>query len=551
MIRICQLKLPVDHGPEDLKRQAAKELKVPEERIESLTVSKKSIDARKKPVVYVYTVDVELQGEQKLLKRLRSRNAAPVKPVKYHFPQMGEERLEHRPVIVGTGPAGLFCGLMLARAGYRPLLLERGETARERKRTVDRFWKTGELVPDSNVQFGEGGAGTFSDGKLNTLVKDPKGRNRLVLETFVQAGAPEEILYWNKPHLGTDVLTCVVERIREEILSLGGEVRFGTKVTDIDVQDGAVRGVRVRRRMGAETKAGAEVKAKAETEAEEYLPCEALVLAIGHSARDTFAMLAQKQIPMEQKAFAVGVRIEHPQELVNESQYGRDYPPQLPAASYKLTRKVSGDRGVYSFCMCPGGYVVNASSEEGFLAVNGMSYQARDGRNANSAMIVTVRPEDFGGGDVLAGVEFQRRLERAAYRAAGGKIPVQLLADFQKKQRSRSLGELEPSMKGAWEFGDVRGIFPEVLSAALEEGILGCEHILPGFSRGDALLSGVESRTSSPVRILRDERLESAVRGLYPCGEGAGYAGGITSAAMDGVKTAEAVAARYRTGKED
>ena len=237
MIRISQLKLPVDHGPEDLKRQAAKELKVPEERIESLTVSKKSIDARKKPVVYVYTVDVELQGEQKLLKRLRSRNAAPVKPVKYHFPQMGEERLEHRPVIVGTGPAGLFCGLMLARAGYRPLLLERGETARERKRTVDRFWKTGELVPDSNVQFGEGGAGTFSDGKLNTLVKDPKGRNRLVLETFVQAGAPEEILYWNKPHLGTDVLTCVVERIREEILSLGGEVRFGTKVTDIDVQE--------------------------------------------------------------------------------------------------------------------------------------------------------------------------------------------------------------------------------------------------------------------------------------------------------------------------
>ena len=265
MIRISQLKLPVDHGPEDLKRQAAKELKVPEERIESLAVSKKSIDARKKPVVYVYTVDVELQGEQKLLKRLRSRNAAPVKPVKYHFPQMGEERLEHRPVIVGTGPAGLFCGLMLARAGYRPLLLERGETARERKRTVDRFWKTGELVPDSNVQFGEGGAGTFSDGKLNTLVKDPKGRNRLVLETFVQAGAPEEILYWNKPHLGTDVLTCVVERIREEILSLGGEVRFGTKVTDIDVQDGAVRGVRVRRRMVAETKAGAEVKAKAET----------------------------------------------------------------------------------------------------------------------------------------------------------------------------------------------------------------------------------------------------------------------------------------------
>ena len=390
---------------------------------------------------------------------------------------------------------------MLARAGYRPLLLERGETARARKKTVDRFWATGELAADSNVQFGEGGAGTFSDGKLNTLVKDPAGRGRLVLETFVQAGAPEEILWWNKPHLGTDVLIGVVERIREEIISLGGEVRFGTKLTDIDIRDGAVRGVRVR--------CGDREREK-QRETEEYLPCRTLVLAIGHSARDTFAMLAEKGIPMEQKAFAVGVRIEHPQELINESQYGKGYPEQLPAASYKLTRKVSGDRGVYSFCMCPGGYVVNASSEPEMLAVNGMSYQARDGRNANSAMIVTVRPEDFGSRDVLAGVEFQRKLERAAYRAGQGRVPVQLLADFQKNQRSSALGEIEPCIKGAWEFGDVRGIFPEGLSAALIEGILGCEQILSGFSRGDAVLSGVESRTSSPVRILRGEAMESA-----------------------------------------
>ena len=532
MIRISQLKLPVDHGPEDLKRQAAKELKVPEERIQSLSVSRRSVDARKKPVVYVYTVDVELSEEKKLMRRLHNRNASLIQPKRYRFPEPGTEPLEHRPVIVGTGPAGLFCGLMLARAGYRPLLLERGETARARKKNVDRFWASGELAADSNVQFGEGGAGTFSDGKLNTLVKDPAGRGRLVLETFVEAGAPEEILWWSKPHLGTDLLIGVVERIREEIISLGGEVRFGTKLTDIDIRDGAVRGVRIRARSGAE-------------EREEVLPCGILVLAIGHSARDTFSMLADKGIPMERKAFAVGVRIEHPQKLINESQYGQGYPEQLPAASYKLTRKVSGDRGVYSFCMCPGGYVVNASSEPEMLAVNGMSYQARAGRNANSAMIVTVRPEDFGGAGVLSGVEFQRRLERAAYGAGQGRVPVQLLADFYRNQPSRTRGEIEPCIMGAWEFGDVRGIFPEELSAALVEGIQGCEQLLSGFSRGDAVLSGVESRTSSPVRILRGEGMESALRGLYPCGEGAGYAGGITSAAMDGVKTAEAVAARY------
>ena len=537
MIRITQLKLPVDHSREDLEWQAARELKVTREQILGLTVSRKSIDARKKPVCYVYTVDVELKAEQKVWKRIHSRNASWIERKEYRFPVSGQEKLSHRPVIVGMGPAGLFCGLMLARAGYRPLILERGERVRERQRTVDRFWEEGVLAQDSNVQFGEGGAGALSDGKLNTLVKDLKGRGRLVLETFVKAGAPEEILWWNKPHLGTDVLIGVVERIREEILSLGGEIRFRTKLTDIDTEGGAVRGVRVRAVSPQDTE-----------NAEEYIPCEALILSIGHSARDTFAMLAGKNIPMEKKAFAVGVRIEHPQALINEDQYGKDYPRSLPAASYKLTRKASGGRGVYSFCMCPGGYVVNASSEEGLLAVNGMSYQARDGRNANSAMIVTVRPEDFGGSDVLAGMEFQRRLERAAYRAGEGQVPVQLLADFQKRQISRCLGEIEPCIKGKWSFGDVRGIFPEELSQALEEGIFGCEQILPGFSRGDAVLSGVESRTSSPVRILRNEEMESRVKGLYPCGEGAGYAGGITSAAMDGIKAAEAVAARFQTG---
>lgn len=532
MIRISQIKLPVEHDGLALLQAAARELKTSSDKIENLTIQKKSIDARKKPISYVYTVDVKLRGEEKLLKKLHNRNVARVEKKRYQFPEPGSEKLEHRPVIVGTGPAGLFCGLMLARAGYRPILLERGEAARKRKETVDRFWNGGALAPNSNVQFGEGGAGTFSDGKLNTLVKDPAGRGRLVLQTFVQAGAPEEILYWNKPHLGTDVLISVVEHIRKEIESLGGEVRFGTQLTDIDIRDGRVRGVY--------TKCNDVPKQEAA-----YLETEVLVLAIGHSARDTFAMLKDRAVPMERKAFAVGVRIEHPQDMINVSQYGEGYPKSLPTAAYKVTRKVSGDRGVYSFCMCPGGYVVNASSEEGGLAVNGMSYQARDSRNANSAMIVTVRPEDFGGDDLLSGVEFQRRLERAAYQAGGGKVPVQLLGDFRQHTVSTALGEVEPCMKGAWTFGDVRSIFPAQLSAALEEGIEGSEHLIPGFARADAVLSGVESRTSSPVRILRGENQESTVQGLYPCGEGAGYAGGITSAAMDGVKTAEAIAGRY------
>ena len=532
MIRISQIKLPVEHDGLALLQAAAREIKTSSDKIENLTIQKKSIDARKKPISYVYTVDVKLKGEEKLLKKLHNRNVARVEKKRYQFPEPGSEKLEHRPVIVGTGPAGLFCGLMLARAGYRPILLERGEAARKRKETVDRFWNGGALAPNSNVQFGEGGAGTFSDGKLNTLVKDPAGRGRLVLQTFVQAGAPEEILYWNKPHLGTDVLISVVEHIRKEIESLGGEVRFGTQLTDIDIRDGRVRGVYTKCNDVPEQETA-------------YLETEVLVLAIGHSARDTFAMLKDRAVPMERKAFAVGVRIEHPQDMINVSQYGEGYPKALPTAAYKVTRKVSGDRGVYSFCMCPGGYVVNASSEEGGLAVNGMSYQARDSRNANSAMIVTVRPEDFGGDDLLSGVEFQRRLERAAYQAGGGKVPVQLLGDFRQHTVSTALGEVEPCIKGAWTFGDVRSIFPAQLSAALEEGIEGSEHLIPGFARADAVLSGVESRTSSPVRILRGENQESTVQGLYPCGEGAGYAGGITSAAMDGVKTAEAIAGRY------
>lgn len=532
MIRIQQLKLPVGHTKEELEQKLLKELKLSPEKLISYELRKQSIDARKKPIQYVYTIDAQVKEEERVLKRARNSKASRAEVHTYQLPKPGSKPLNHRPVIIGSGPAGLFCGLMLAKAGYCPVILERGKPAQERKRSVELFWNTGQLDVRSNVQFGEGGAGTFSDGKLNTLVKDTKGRNRLVLEAFVEAGAPEEILWQNKPHLGTDVLIGIVENIRCQIEALGGQVCFESQMTDLTLKEGRIQRIQVVEGQGGKERAY-------------ELETDVLILAPGHSARDTFLMLKEKGIPMEAKAFAVGVRVEHPQEMINLSQYGAEYPKELPAASYKLTRKVSGERSVYSFCMCPGGYVVNASSEERALAVNGMSYQARDGHNANSAIVVTVGPRDFKGTDVLSGMEFQRRLEQAAYRAGEGKVPVQLFGDYQKGVVSHSLGNVEPAVKGAWTFGDVRSIFPEELAAALEEGILGCEQILAGFARGDALLSGVESRTSSPVKIPRNQEMESAIGGLYPCGEGAGYAGGITSAAMDGVKTAEAVIAKY------
>ena len=503
MIRIQQVKLPVGHTKEELKQKLLRELKLSPENLLSYELRKQSIDARKRPVQYVYTIDVQVKEEERVLKRAKNPKAARANVHAYQLPQRGSATLNHRPVIIGSGPAGLFCGLMLAKAGYCPLILERGKPALQRKKAVEHFWSTGQLDVESNVQFGEGGA-----------------------------GASEEILWQNKPHLGTDVLIGIVEKIRRQIEALGGEIRFENQMTDLTLKGGQVQGIQVAKRQG-----GTEVTYELET--------EVLILALGHSARDTFRMLKEKGIPMEPKAFAVGVRMEHPQEMINLSQYGAEYPIELPAAAYKVTRKVSGGRGVYSFCMCPGGYVVNASSEEKALAVNGMSYQARDGRNANSAIVVTVGPKDFDGTDVLSGMEFQRKLEQAAYRAGAGSVPVQLFQDYQKGVISRSLGNVEPAIKGAWTFGDVRGIFPKELAASLEEGILGCEQILTGFARGDSILSGVESRTSSPVKIPRNQEMESVIEGLYPCGEGAGYAGGITSAAMDGMKTAEAVIAKY------
>lgn len=535
MIRITQVKLPVTHKNEALKTKAAKLLGISEKEIAAVKVVKQSLDARKKDqLAYSYTLDVTLadpKKEEKMVKRCKSPAVTMASVERYRFPKPGKKFLPHPPIIVGSGPAGLFCGLMLAQAGYYPLILERGSDVDTRKEKVEAFWKTGILDTECNVQFGEGGAGTFSDGKLNTLVKDPKKRNQKVLEIFVEHGADPAILYQNKPHIGTDVLSQVVKNIRTHIEELGGQIRFNSKVTDVLIEEGRIRGVEV----------------NGETQRPYILPCEALVLAVGHSARDTFLHLYEKGVSMQQKSFAVGLRIQHPQSMINHSQYGPEYWDLLGPASYKVTHQASTGRGVYSFCMCPGGFVVNASSEPERLAVNGMSNHDRSGENANSALIVTVTPEDFGSPSPLAGVEFQRRLETAAYRLGGGNIPVQLYGDFKEGRVSRSFGDVHPQFQGAVEFADLRQLLPAVLSESLVEGVEHFETMIKGFSRYDSILAGVESRTSSPIRIPRNEHLEHEIKGLFPCGEGAGYAGGITSAAMDGIKVAEELGGRYET----
>lgn len=533
MIRIQQLKLPVSHTDKELEQKILRLLKIKSSELRSYEIIRRSIDARKKSELkYVYQIDVQVKDEKSVLGRGQKNQITRSEKKEYLFPSPGSEKMKNRPVIIGSGPAGLFCAYMLAKNGYCPIVLERGEEAVKRKASVEKFWKTGILDPDSNVQFGEGGAGTFSDGKLNTTVKDTFGRNREVLRIFVECGAPKEILFDQKPHLGTDQLIDIVTNMRKAIEEWGGEVRFRSKVTGFRMEDGKVTGVIVNDR--------------------ELLETETTVLAVGHSARDTFLWLSKCQVAMEQKAFAVGVRIEHPQEMITKDQYGENAPKALGAAPYKVTYQCENGRAVYSFCMCPGGYVVNASSEPESTCVNGMSYSDRGGKNANSAMIVTVTPTDYavyheeGTHPALDGVNFQRMLEKRAYLAGKGVVPVQLFGDFCQNRCSDKLGEVTPSICGSWSFANLRTIFPEFISEALMEGIKNTEKKLPGFSRDDAVLSGVEARTSSPVRIIRNEELESiSTGGLYPCGEGAGYAGGITSAAMDGIKTAEKICKKY------
>lgn len=536
MIRINQVKLPVEHTSDALHKKVQELLnyKGPMD----VEIVKRSLDARKKPqLFYVYMVDVTVpeKEENKLLKRCHSNQIQKIEPVKYEFPVKHYEGTEH-PVIVGMGPAGLFCGYVLAKAGFRPILLERGKCVEERSRDVEAFWETGRLNTESNVQFGEGGAGTFSDGKLNTLIKDKYGRNKEVLRIFVKHGAPEEILYDYKPHIGTDILKEIVRSMREEILALGGEVRFETKVTDLRIADGRIKGLVLN--------------------GEEELPAEHVVLALGHSARDTFSMLFNQKVAMEAKPFAIGMRVEHPQELINLSQYGKKEAGALGNAIYKLTAETSEKRGVYTFCMCPGGYVVNASSEEGRLAVNGMSYSGRNSANANSAVIITITPEDYADSkDPLSGVAFQRKLEEKAYQIGNGKVPVERYGSFKRailgtkwqedtdKQEAAGTEKFTPCIKGQWTEAPVHEILPDALNRAFVEGMEAFGGKIRGFNGDEVFVEGIESRTSSPVRILRTESAQSpAVEGLYPCGEGAGYAGGITSAAMDGIFVAEQLA---------
>ncbi len=555
MIRVNQIKVHTSADKTVLCKKTAKILGVNENEIAKLDIVKQSIDARKKPEIYYsYVVDVELTGakkgqQEKIVKRCKNGQASIATEVIYKFPESGMENLKHRPIIVGMGPAGLFCGYFLAKHGYRPILLERGRDVDARTKDVEKFWETGVLDIVSNVQFGEGGAGTFSDGKLNTLVKDKDGRNKEVLRVLVEFGAPEKILYDAKPHIGTDVLAVVVKNIRNAIIGFGGEVHFETEMLELVLEEkktdsaGTLRYVK-----------GVMVNEKGNIH---QIDCEQVVLAIGHSARNTFEALYQQHVPMEAKSFAVGMRVEHPQSMINLSQYGITEVGTLGAAPYKVAAKTGVGRGVYSFCMCPGGYVVNASSEEGHLAVNGMSYSDRGSQNANSAIIVAVTSEDFGSDHPLAGVYFQRELEKKAFELGQGKIPVQRYGEFKKRVEQAWVedgiqmeDDFEPCTKGAYCFADVTQILPQECNQAFVEGMEQFGRMIKGFDRPDALLLGVESRTSSPVRIHRDEQLQSEIRGLYPCGEGAGYAGGITSAAMDGVRIAEEIAGRYMIWKE-
>ncbi len=526
MLKVTGLKLPLGFQGEDLKDAAAKKLRLPPGAVLGARLCKKSVDARKKEDVhFVCAAEVEIDGDEgKLLSRRRDPSVQRVRPYRYEPPSCG--KLPQRPVVVGFGPGGMFAALLLAQAGQRPIVLERGQPVEARAASVEGFWKRRVLDPQSNVQFGEGGAGTFSDGKLITGTGD--ARIRKVLEELVKAGAPEEILYEAKPHVGTDKLPGVVRAIREEVIALGGEVRFSTQAAGFHIREGRLAGLRLRTPSG-----------------EEFLECSQAILAVGHSARDTFQALYSLGLPMEAKAFSVGARIEHPRALIDRAQYGPFAGhPALGAADYKLSCHLANGRGVYTFSMCPGGSVTGAASEEGGVVTNGMSPWARDGENSNAALLVGVGPSDFGGEGPLAGIAFQRKIEQAAFQAAGGdySAPAQRVADLLEGAPSRGLGPVRPTYQPGVVPGDLSWCLPDFVIQSMRAALPLLGRRLSGFDSGDALLTGPETRSSSPVRILRDESLQSpGARGLYPCGEGAGYAGGIVSAAVDGLRCAEAV----------
>lgn len=518
MLRIHNIKIKVEEdSTPKLLEKIVKVLNLSKDSIEKLTIHKKSLDARNKSeIFYIYEVDVKVPNEEKLLKKYSSSNIYKTPVEEYSFPK--EKANIESPIIVGSGPAGLFAAYILAEHGYKPIIIEQGEKVEERLKSIEHFFATGKLNPNSNVQFGEGGAGTFSDGKLNTLVKDKEFRGKKVFEIFVENGAPKEIMYLKNPHIGTDLLRDVIINMRNKMLSLGATIHYNTKLTNLIIKDNTLEAIEVNN--------------------SKIIPCKNLLLAIGHSARDTFYMLNENNVSMTSKAFAIGIRIEHPQEMINISQYGEKYAKMLPPASYKLTYQTKNNRGVYSFCMCPGGYVVNASSEEGHLAINGMSNHARDSKNANSALVVTITKDDFGN-NPLSGIEFQRELEKKAYNLENGKIPTQLLKDFYANKKSTFLGNVEVITKGSYALSNLNDILPPYVSSSIKEAIPNFASKIKGYDREDAILLGIESRTSSPVRIIRDASGMSNIKGLYPVGEGAGYAGGITTAAMDGLKIAE------------
>ena len=524
MIRLSNIRLPLGYTDDDIRRACTKELRIPIQAIDKASLYRLSIDARhKEDIHYVTSIDVNLNiSEAAAITRSKSKRAVICEP--YRYTPLTPRDKSKRPLIVGAGPAGLFCALILAQSGVRPILIDRGLCVEDRVKAVDSFWNGGTLNPECNVQFGEGGAGTFSDGKLNTGTKDSRARK--VLTEFAAHGAPEEILYNALPHIGTDKLRDTVRSIREELIRLGAEIYFDTKLTDIITRDGAVCAAVLTNQSGS-------------TE----IACNELVLAIGHSARDTFEMLKSKRIAVEPKPFSVGVRIEHLRERIDRSQYGEAY-KRLPAAAYKQNVHLKDGRGVYTFCMCPGGTVVAAQSEPQTVVTNGMSEFARDKRNSNAALLVSVTPEDIAGEDVLKGMYFQRELEKKAFVAGGGsyRAPVQRSGDFLAHQNSDRFGEVLPSYRPAAEFAAMEQVLPQFVTDSLREAIPLIDRRLHGFAHPDAVLTAVESRSSSPIRILRGEDMQSvSLRGLYPCGEGAGYAGGIISAAVDGIKTAEKI----------
>ena len=522
MLRLTNVPTSLDYTAAQLPALAARRLRVPADSVLEIKLIRRSVDARDKgDVHFVLTLDVRVKNENEVLRRLKpgvAERVAPLKPLNLPKPAFS-----HPPLVVGAGPAGLFAALTLARAGARPILIERGKPVEERARDVLRLQTSSILDCESNVQFGEGGAGAFSDGKLTTGIKSPLIME--VLQTFVRHGAPEEILIQQKPHVGTDYLRRVVASIRGEIIVLGGEVRFSTKLLGLNLRAGHVVGASVRTPMG-----------------EEEIPCEAVLLCIGHSARDTVQALFRQGVRMAQKPFAMGVRVEHPQALINRAQYGRfaDH-PALKAADYKLSARTPDGRGCYTFCMCPGGEVICAASQEGGLAVNGMSYHARDGQNANAALLVGIRPEDFGDDHPLSGMVMQRALEQAAFRAGGSdwRAPVQRVEDFLQGRATTRLGDVVPSYRPGVTPVDLSAFLPGFITEDLRLGLRAMDAQLKGFAHPDAVLTGVETRSSSPVRILRDEtRMAEGIDGLYPVGEGAGYAGGIVSAAVDGITAA-------------